>query len=72
MSPAYVSIFLGLHVYGLGHVLGTSIPFAFKGKNVIDPSIPTGEKFVGKSVTSGERDIVLMRPWSGETGREVE
>ena len=27
---------------------------------------------VGKSVTSGERETVLMRPWSGETGREVE
>ena len=27
---------------------------------------------VGKSVTSGEKDIVFMRPWSGETGREVE
>ena len=27
---------------------------------------------VGKSVNSGERDIVLMIPWSGETGREVQ
>ena len=25
---------------------------------------------VGKLVTSGEKDVVLLRPWSGETSRE--
>ena len=31
----------------------------------------THHRPVGKSVTYGERDTVLMRPWSGETGQEV-
>ena len=39
---------------------------------IYGPSGWTSFIAVGKPVISGERDVVLMRPWSGETGREME
>ena len=58
-------------VANITYLVTTRIQIRFQRIEIMAGKILVSFNIVGKSVTSGERYIVLMRPWSGETGREV-
>ena len=58
-------------VHWLKHPVGKSVTSGDEVPPKVN-EVHWPEHHVGNSVTSGERCIVVMIPWSGETGREVE